>query len=58
MKTKYCKQIIEMGANSSQFQDVFVDMLSEEPINTLLSDEIRNLSYEDFTNLLGELNLL
>lgn len=47
-----------MGSNSSQFQDVFVDMLSEEPINTLLSDEIRNLSYEDFINLLGELNLL
>lgn len=47
-----------MGSNSSQFQDVFFEVLSEEPINTLLSEEIRNLSYEEFISLLGELNLL
>lgn len=47
-----------MGSNSSQFQDVFLDVLSEEPINSLLSEEIRNLSYDEFIGLLGELNLL
>lgn len=47
-----------MGAKSSQFQDAFLDVLSEEPINTLLSEEIRKLSYKEFTGLIGELNLL
>ncbi|KAJ8942365.1 hypothetical protein NQ318_000345 [Aromia moschata] len=47
-----------MGAGSSQFEDSFSQILSEEPINTLLSDEIHNLTYEKFLELLRELNLL
>lgn len=47
-----------MGANTSQFQDIVSQVLSEEPMSSLLSQEIKNLSYEDFLRLLGELNVL
>nr|XP_023021945.1 RING finger protein 141-like [Leptinotarsa decemlineata] len=47
-----------MGSTTSQFQDVFSQILSEDPINTLLSEEINSLTYEQFLGILGELNLL
>ncbi|CAH1160048.1 unnamed protein product [Phaedon cochleariae] len=47
-----------MGSNNSQFQDAISTLLSEEPVNTLLSEEINGLSYEQFLTFLEELNLL
>lgn len=47
-----------MGANNSHLPDTFLEILSEEPVNTLLSQEVRKLTYEEFVNLIGELNLL
>nr|CAH7755541.1 unnamed protein product [Callosobruchus chinensis] len=47
-----------MGSSTSQFQEVFSQIVNEEPFNTLLSDEISKLTYEEFLNILGELNLL
>ncbi|XP_044254872.1 RING finger protein 141-like [Tribolium madens] len=47
-----------MGQQSSQFQEYFNDIVSDEPILTLLSEEIHTLSYEKFLTILGELNQL
>ncbi|CAH1115599.1 unnamed protein product [Psylliodes chrysocephalus] len=47
-----------MGSSSSHFQDTFTQILSDDSINTLLSEEINRLTYDDFLNLVGELNLL
>ncbi|KAJ8981317.1 hypothetical protein NQ317_015450 [Molorchus minor] len=47
-----------MGNNSSQFQESFFQILNEEPINTLLSEEIYKLTYEQFLESLKELNIL
>ncbi|KAG5875468.1 hypothetical protein JTB14_016235 [Gonioctena quinquepunctata] len=47
-----------MGSSSSQFQDSVLQILSEDSVSTLLSEEISKLSYEEFLSLLGELNLL
>ncbi|XP_018573731.1 RING finger protein 141-like [Anoplophora glabripennis] len=47
-----------MGASGSQFQDTFSQILNDEPINSLLSDEIHQLTYNQFLEFLGELNLL
>ncbi|XP_028133638.1 RING finger protein 141-like [Diabrotica virgifera virgifera] len=47
-----------MGSTSSHFQDTFSEIFTEDSINTLLSDEINKLTYDDFLNLVGELNLL
>jgi hypothetical protein len=43
---------------SSQFQDYFSEIISDEPIATLLSEEIHTLTYEKFLTILGELNQL
>lgn len=43
---------------STQFQEYFNDIISDEPILTLLSEEIHTLSYEKFLTILGELNQL
>ncbi|XP_056642451.1 RING finger protein 141-like [Diorhabda carinulata] len=47
-----------MGATSSHFHDTFSQMLSDDSINTLLSDEINKLTYDDFLNLVREINEL
>ncbi|KAJ8970536.1 hypothetical protein NQ314_001176 [Rhamnusium bicolor] len=46
-----------MGTGSSQFHETFSQILSEEPINSLLSEDIHQLTYQQFLELLGELNL-
>ncbi|KAJ8911084.1 hypothetical protein NQ315_000544 [Exocentrus adspersus] len=47
-----------MGASGSQFQETFSQILNDEPMNTLLSEEIHQLTYKQFLESLGELNLL
>ncbi|KAJ3660029.1 hypothetical protein Zmor_011685 [Zophobas morio] len=48
-----------MGSQqSSQFQDYFSEIISDEPILTLLTEEIHTLTYEKFLTILGELNQL
>lgn len=47
-----------MGASGSQFQDTFSQILNDEPMNSLLSEEIHQLTYTQFLEFLGELNLL
>lgn len=47
-----------MGASGSHLHDTVCKVLREEPMNSLLSEEIRNLSYEEFIELLGEVNVL
>lgn len=38
--------------------EIFSQVAGEEPVNTLLTQEICNLSYEEFLTLLGDLNIL
>ncbi|CAG9858418.1 unnamed protein product [Phyllotreta striolata] len=49
-----------MGSSSSHFQDTVAQIMSDDSamMNTLLSDEINRLTYEDFLKIVGELNLL
>ncbi|EFA02265.1 RING finger protein 141 [Tribolium castaneum] len=47
-----------MGQQSSQFHEYFNDIITDEPVLTLLSEEIHTLSYEKFLTILGELNQL
>lgn len=51
-----------MGNSSSQIHDILPPIVSnilcEEPVNTLISDEIRGLTYEKFLTIMGELNRL
>ncbi|XP_060531454.1 RING finger protein 141-like [Cylas formicarius] len=47
-----------MGGATSGLGETFSRVLNDEPIFTLLSEEINNLSYEDLLKLLSEMNHL